>query len=578
MEQPNVDIVKVLDSRINTKSKSTYAIIEGTPQATARSYPISSYSQSQLTFSNINPPAGLFVSKRFMLTASFEIEFQGTCPAGSTLLSEWGHSMGFRNMPLNKMIQVGNLKLNKNQISANISDDIKVHERVRFDRCDWIMSPTYPDVSQDYDECTHENSNNINPLSSNTGDKRRRGDYPCEILSDTSTLSRLRVTFSEPLMMSPLSFGCGDSSLYFSQLTQIQFNAVLNDLTKSVLSIAKNNPSTFTRITTTILDSTSMDFEYLSPSPNVVVEPVSNYEWYPITRQQQSLASVFPNTNATVRTNTVILSSVPKMIYILISEDENKRTEYSTDTFAEIKNVSITINNRQAELSTATQLQLYSMSKKNGSDITWEQFKGVHRNPLTKRLLSGTGSIVAINLSEDVGLSNNLTAGMNTTMNIDMSVTYSSLRTDAQPVAYSIYTYYVSDGLVTLTVGGGSSAVESVVSQGALLLAPEVGEGVDTLQILDKQNNIGGNFSSWVSQKIWPWLKQHGPQILSIAKQVAPMVGLGCGAVGGMHPRHVSGCPYCHNVGMGLVGGGDCGGALVGGRAITKKSLKHLLR
>jgi hypothetical protein len=577
MQDSNVDIVKVVDSRINTKSKQTYALVEGSAQATPRNYPASSFSQSQITFSNVNPPDGLFVSKRVMMTVSFNIEFQGTCPAGSTLLSEWGHSISLRNLPVNKMIRVGNLQLNKNQISANISDDVKLHERLNFDKCDWIPSATYCDVSQDYDECTHENSNNINPLSTNTGDKKRRGDFPVEILLDTSTLSRIRLTVSEPIMMSPLSFGCGDSSLYFSQLTKIEFNATLNDITKSILSISNNNPSTFTRITSTILDS-SLEFEYLAPSPFMDVEPASNYEYYPITRQQQNVGSVFPNVDTAVTTNTVILSSVPKMLYILVSEDENKKTEYSTDTYAEIKAISITLNGRSSELATASQLQLYAMSKKNGSDLTWEQFKGVHRTALSKRFISGVGSIIAVNLSEDIGLSNNQAAGMTATQNIQVKVTFSSLRVDAQPVSYTVYTYFVSDGLVTLTVGGGSSAVESVVSQGALAVVPTLGEGVDTSQVLDKQSNIGGSLGSWIKGSVLPWLKQHGPQILSIAKQVAPMVGLGCGAVGGMHPRRMNGCPYCHQVGMGLVGAGDCGGALVGGRAITKKSLKQLLR
>ena len=582
MEDSNLNIVKVLDSRLNTSGAQTFALIEGCSQATARSYPSSSFSQAQVTFSNIDPPRGLFVSKRFMFTATFDIEFQGTCPAGSTLLSEWGHSIAFRNLPLNKAIRVCNLVLNKNQISANISDDVKLHERLKFDRCDWIMSPTYPDVSQDYDECTHENSNNINPLSTNTGDKKRRGDFPCEIISDTSTLSRIRVTFSEPLMMSPLSFGCGDSALYFSQLSKIQVNLVLNDLTQSILSIANNNPSTFTRINT-VIESSSMEFEYLSPPPSMVVNPVSNYEYYPITRQQQNIGTVYAGAAGSVTTNTVILSSVPKMIYVLVCEDENKRNEYSTDTFAEITSVTVGINNRQSELSTSSQLQLYSMSKKNGSDLTWEQFKGVQRTALSKRFISGVGSLIAINLSEDIGLTNE-SAGMSGTQNINVKVKFNSLRIDAQPVSYSIYTYYVSDGLVTLMAGAGSTVVESVASQGAMLAVPLM-EGTDTAQVLEKQSNIGGSLSSWVSQKMMPWIKQkalpwikeHGKEVVSIAKQVAPLVGLGCGAVGGMHPRHVSGCPYCHQVGMGLVGG-ECGGALIGGRAITKKSLKQLLR
>ena len=571
MEDSNLDIVKVLDSRINT-GKQTFALVEGCSQATARSYPSTSFSQAQLTFSNINPPRDLFVSKRFMVTVTFDIEFQGTCPAGSTLLSEWGHSMAFRNLPLNKSIRVCNLVLNKNQISANISDDVKIHERVGFDKCDWIPSATYCDVSQDYSECTHENSNNINPLSTNTGDKKRRGDFPCEIISDTSTLSRIRVTFSEPLMMSPLSFGCGDSALYFSQLSKIEVNLVLNNLTHSVLSIAKNNPSTFTRITT-VIEKASMEFEYLSPPSSMVVNPVSNYEYYPITRQQQNIGNVYPNVDTFLTTTTVILSSVPKMIYLLVCEDDNKRDEYSTDTFAEIKSVTVGINNRQSELATASQLQLFSMSKKNGSDLTWEQFKGVHRNTLTKRFISGVGSLIAINLSEDIGLANE-SAGMSGTQNINIKATFSSLRTDAQPVSYSVYTYYVSDGLVTLMAGAGSTVVESVASQGAMQVVPLL-TGVDSAQILEKQGNIGGSLGSWIKGSVLPWLKQHGPQVLSIAKQIAPMVGLGCGAVGGMHPQYRHNCPHC--AGMGLVGG-DCGGALVGGRAITKKSLKQLLR
>jgi hypothetical protein len=569
MQSPNLNIVKVLDSRLNTKSGNTYALVESSSQAVLRSYPSNSASSAQITFSNINPPSGLLVSKRFMLTVSFNIEFVGTCPAGSTLLSEWGHSIAFRNLPLMKMIKVCNLTLNKNQISTNISDDVKLHERLNFDACDWIPSPTYPDVSQDYDECTHTNSNNINPLSTNTGDKKRRGDFPCEIVSDTATNAVVRVTFSEPLYVSPLSFGCKDKSVYFAHLTDVAINLTLNELSKSLLSIAPNNPSTFTRITPTIT-SANMDFEYLTPAPNVPTEPVVNYAYYPITRQQLNIGAVLPNQDTTINTSTVILSSVPKMLYVLIQEDDNKRTEYSTDTYAEIKAVSITLNGRSSELAPASQFQLYALAKKNGSDITWEGFKGVHRSANSKRLLSGVGSIIAINLAEDIGLGNE-TPSMISTQNIQIKVTFSSLRVDQTPVNYSIYTYFVSDGVMTLSAGGGSNVSEAVVLRDALRMVPDM--GADTTVLDAQPHSIGGSFSSWI-KGVPGWLKQHGPALLNIAKQVAPMVGLGCD----MHHKFNPNCPHCYQSGAGLIGGCGEGGGLIGGRSISKKNLKNLLR
>ena len=43
MEDSNLNIVKVLDSRLNTSGAQTFALIEGCSQATARSYPSSSF-------------------------------------------------------------------------------------------------------------------------------------------------------------------------------------------------------------------------------------------------------------------------------------------------------------------------------------------------------------------------------------------------------------------------------------------------------------------------------------------------------------------------------------------------------
>ena len=500
------------------------------------------------------------------------------------MLAEWGNTIAFRCLPINRLLRNGTIKLNNSQVSSTISDNVKVIERFGFDKCDYMSTPRFPDNCQSYSECTQAGAGSqINVLGALISDKKRRGDYPYELLTaDTTTRTVIRVEFTEPIMMSPLSYKCTDTSLYFANLQEYAFNAVLNDVKTSILSISANCSSVFTQINP-VITSAILETEYIQSLNNVSSEE-SSYEYFNINRQLQTIQStVAPNSDVTISTNNVIIASLPKLIYVLIAENETSRTVNSTDTFCEIKNVTVTLNGRSSELASTSQHQLYQMAKKNGCDLSYEEWTGNHYASSQVRQISGVGSIVAINAASDIG--GYFASGEISSNNIQLKVVFSSLRpVGSAPVQFSIYSYFVSDGLVTLYNGGKSSVVDSFLTQTDIMSAPVV--NVDVSDFQESSSAIGGSLGSWIREKGWPWLRKNGPEILKIAKQVAPLVGLGCGSVGGMHPKYHHGCTYCQKMqemdGMGLIGGcdTDCnkGYGMIGGQKLSRKTLKNLLR
>jgi len=597
-----MNVVTVNDSRLSVEGQQTYAIINGPQISLSKPYNSTSISSSNVSFNNINPPStSVFVSKEFLLTVTYLVNFTGTASGGTLLLDSWGHDMSARCLFINNSFSNISIGLNNATFTSDLNDIIPAIQRVNFKNSAHLISSscTTTDQSQKYSELVNGLNDSVrNPLGaygvSPTSHIPNRGGQlsSYKILTNTAISGSMLITGTEPIMVSPLNFNGQTNSVNFTHLTNITINGVFdNNLVARVLSISDNCPSTFSNITC-IPQSASIQFTYLTPPALLEIPKAISYDYYPIQRFITDNNTALSNGGtATTICNSLQLSSVPKKLLIFVRQSKNNFTYSSTDTFCRINSVQIEYANRSGILSSSSPQQLYNMSKSNGVDMSYPEWYGQSYDPtdllsnpaLFPRFVSGVGSVIAIQPVKDFGLLDSTTSGTSGAQMLQISVNYSSLYKDNTPRFFSVYVLVVSDGVVTLMPSVCYQS-DSIVSPNDLLTAKMVPAQYTNNDVLSQQSMIGGDFFGSIKS----FFTKHGPALLSLAKMaapiIAPMVGLGCGLVGGAHNSFNNSCHACHktnkkyggNVGGGNVGGGIVGG-LIGGAKLNRKSLKNLM-
>jgi len=597
-----MNIVSVSDPRMATEGQQTYAIVQGPQISLSKGFNSTSISASNVSFNNINPSSvNIFVSKEFLMTVSYLVTFTGTAAPGTLLLDSWGHDMSARCLFVNNSFSNMNIQLNNANFSSDLNDLVTAYQRVNFKHNAHLISEscTTVDQSQKYSELVNGLNDSIrNPLGaygvSGPSHVPSRGGQlgAYKILSNTAISGSILITGTEPIMVSPLVFTGHNKNVNFIHLSNITINGVFDsNLAAKVLSISDNCPSTFTNISC-VPQSASIQFTYLTPPSLASIPKAISYDYYPINRfiTDNNTAMVGNSTTSTI-CNSLQLSSVPKQIIVFVRQSKNNFTINSTDTFCRINSIQIEYANRSGILSSSTPQQLFQMSKNNGLDMSYPEWYGQTYDPtdllsnpaLFPRYVSGVGSMLVMQPTSDFGLLDNSTSGVSGTQQLQISVNYTSLYKDNTPRFFSVYILIVADGVITLMPSICYQS-DSIVSPTDLLVAKMTPPQYSVSDVISQQAMVGGDFFGSIKS----FFQKHGPDLLKIAKFaapiVAPMVGLGCGLVGGMHDNHMPGCAMCHKTtkkyGSGVggnIGGGIVGGGLVGGAMLGRKSLKSLM-
>ena len=111
-----------------------------------------------------------------------------------------------------------------------------------------------------------------------------------------------------------------------------------------------------------------------------------------------------------ITSNVISLRQVPDKIYICIRpQARDQKVIYSNNLTFPINTLNITFNNVSGLLTDHTLEDLYLMSRRNGSEQTWNEFRGLVKDETGEKL--SLGSVVVIDPTRDLGLSDFLSAG-----------------------------------------------------------------------------------------------------------------------------------------------------------------------
>lgn len=452
-----------------------------------------------------------------------------------------GTTICLRSFPLQSCMSTCDIRINGNSNSVNMIDLIGMQPYMLSDEEVEYYASEFP--------CQRDNSSlytapigddGRNPLSSyhaNTA-TATRASYLSTLVYENVALNAANVRtiyrvyrydITESLTISPLVWGKCLAASGFANITNLTLSFNIQDINRAFTIV----PNAISANTNVVISTQGLPWStwtgqqqnkcnilmnYLSQDPVISARMGTTLYYDYDYIQSDANGNAIPGniTNASAdgswTGNALRVNTIPDKIYVYIKPNKGQYNGTSAsatfaDTFLRIKKLNVGFNNAPSKLNTYTEADLYKMSVKNGLCMSWHEWR------------YSCGSLVIIDVVNDLGLGSDETAGQNKVNMLKIDGEYS-----ASPLAYA--------GKATNTT---FEVMTVIVTQGKVLISPQTCQftvgGVSTSEVLaltTTQNNVvasglrhhlsqhsrGGNFLSKVGK-----LLHHG---LQVAKKVQP--------------------------------------------------------
>lgn len=525
-------LFKVKEPRIRINEERGYTILEGGSQVSWKPVISTSFSNGSQQFNAPPPNPNIIVDRKVYLSVPVTVAFTGTAPPGQNLLQSGFDS--FRAYPLSSVMTNLAVTIGTKQVSIAMSDTVQAllryHNPQTMRDTEYSGTPSMMDQSQNYVDLMGANRNPLAPYGD--GYEASRGGFPYTTFVNGNAAATVAATITEPLFLSPFLFGHGESAGFVGLQTMDFDFTYSNDLTR-VWSHSAGSGSTINTITVTFGQPTLL-FTYITPKelqrrPSEVPYPLFILNRYPT----DAGAVLAPNAITTLTSMTVMPSAIPRRIYIFARKRNQDLTFNDTDTFLAIKNVSLTWNNTPGILASASQQDLYNISKENGCNMTWAQWSGgpsFNYSGGTNTTFGTIGSVLALDFGKDIGLSSLEAPGLLGKYQLQANVTVQNLNQTAgiNPTLFIVTvlegTFSVKDGETITNIGIFNSS--EVLSSKTI---PEVdyheiehiyGEG-SFLEGLKKFTRKAVKGIKDIAPKALKAVETYGPEALKFAEMLA---------------------------------------------------------
>lgn len=433
------DFTKILvkDDTIGCLSSSiSYAVFKGGQNVTQVSFNSVSASTSQVVWNIQVPSLETIISRDVKIKSNIRLKISdlGVTRGDGNFLVYPSMTDALSAMPMNQIIQTGSVTINNNTVTSQISDVLQV--MLRSFEPEVLAkynggAPTAIDYNYSYKDaiipvpafCEFGSALGVNnpvvsqltgtaryislpnnvlggDITRNAGSTLEKGRatlmQPFTLVGDTKTALTAANNFcyidietTEPLMMSPFIFGdtSGKSGMYGVSNLTILLN--LGSIQRC-FRYADINGNTLKTIEIADIKSTLI-FEFITPHPSDLlsarcvipyyempvykttvpnaIEALSNALYYGPTFNKTNYPTV------TINSQSLQFNVIPDKIFIFVRK--LGLTAKDSDTFLPIKKLSISFNNANGLLSSATQQQLWQYSQEAGLvNQSWDMFSG----------------------------------------------------------------------------------------------------------------------------------------------------------------------------------------------------------
>jgi hypothetical protein len=555
-----LEVTKCLDPRVTAPGASApYIYVEGAANVTQKSYTTSSASEGSLQFSSANPPnKHVFVDRKIYIQVGIRLSMSCASTGANQFCLTPGHD-ALRCYPFSSVCSVTQATLNNFSISVNTADVLhplvdRYNVDNRLKNGMYSTAPSYPDQAQLYSSLVDSNRSELGSYDFSTDENiMPRGGYSQFYIQSNSgpstaagqTLNAV-VDFvtTEPLfLLSPIVSSRKEASGFINLATFDMNFTLLSGVngfnrmwSRSELDPVLTGSYQFASLITTgpafyfsNFARPQLLFQYFQPKESMLlpINGLSLYNYYDTQRYPSDVTGVpqYP-AYATYSTNSIQLSGIPSRVFIFARQpDYIQRANCSvTDTFASINNISIQYNARSGLMASCTPQVLYQISRKNGCNLNYTQWLGapVYAPGSFNNALrySTIGSVICLDLAQDIGLGSLEADNKNTSANLQINVSISSLIPGVS--AYTIYVIVVSGGIFSIHNGVSNAQVNVLTSEDILNAKRQPGINIESIKSMGSGDFLSGLKSFW-NEKLSPFLKT--TKLASNLLSLVPVIG-----------------------------------------------------
>jgi hypothetical protein len=351
-----------------------------------------------------------------------------------------------------------------------------------------------------------------------------RGSHPCTIVieqyeadgtyKNASGLSTdltnywkisVQTIVTEPIFLSPFIFGwpihncqglLGVNNMSFSFNIDSSLKRLFSATTKGTASYTLTpgisprggtaNPNLFTNTSMVGLISQpstpTLLLKFLSSQPSQMVKSknVVPFMDYPrFLTGSANTGSITSLGGATLTASNVQLNQIPDLIIINVRKPMSSQDPHNSSSFFKINSISVNLNNQSGLLSSASPVDLWRMSVRNGSNQSWIEFSGcANSNGVNGNgLLTYTcGSLLIIDPVLDLSLPDYLSSGSAGQYNFQFNINVTNQ--NSTTIAPEICTICCNSGII-VTNQGATSTYTGMLTK-TMVLDAKATKGIST--------------------------------------------------------------------------------------------------
>lgn len=537
-------------------------------QVTYRSYPATSYSNNSVQFSVVPPSMSTFMSRCIQVKFPLSIVYAGSVSDTSNLLLDDNYD-SLRNLADMRIVLNQNININGQSLPSQQVYDVYPDIVAHFKR---IYRQRHPLSAIDTTQVLADGVGTAGgPMSSYANSESyegglKRGAYTLTSITRSTTAATLLLDLVGWLYV-PELFGLDqDNELGLIRIRNFDVNLTLDLSGKNVVTHATGGGDTISAAPTcTLTGQPSLLVKFTSVPQAMLPQGPLVYNHLRMERFPTAYGSALTaNSSATIVGGNIQLPNVPRFAFVFVRESDSQKAFTSSDTFCAITNVSINFNNMSGLLSSASQFDLWNMSKETGLIDSYPQFMGLSRSSGFSTI--GTvGSICALAFGKHISLGEGIEVGQAGAFNFNIQVTAKNVNQGASIASPVLYVVLAYDQSMVID-DGGMISLETPLARG---VEGEV-SFVPYHNSFDGGIAVGGSIGDFF-KKVWNFLKNN-KVISTVAKAVTPLVGMipGYGPMASQIASTVGN--VAEKIGVGY------GGRQVAGQVLSKAELRKAIQ
>ena len=427
---------KAVDNRINLEDP-TRIVFSSVPSVIYQNIPPSQPSLNPVI--TIPVPAGLGLSRALNFQSQITFTITGT----NLNNFQTEQCLSLRAFPINQCLTSLNIQLGTQSVS--ITPNLYTSAFLQYNNDTFIQRQNQSGTASAVDTTTSYNplvGTVASPFANGLDENNSGYSNTCrtkQIVSITpnasSAATQLLVVVNvvEALIASPFTYqGVADPEKAIFNLNNVIITMSFNYLQR-MLSYSIPSGSTVSNVSA-VFNQQAILCEFIAPFENSLANRTypTSYNYTYIQSTDTTVASLGVGASVAISTNTQQLSIIPDyfLIYALPSVADLTGVSPSLpDFFFPITAINIQIGQRSNVLGTANQYQLWTISKKNGSNVDWPRWSG---QPILDSTCSTTGTanrgiygggVLILSTAQDLNLPSSSSVGMTESQNFQANIT-----------------------------------------------------------------------------------------------------------------------------------------------------------